>query len=163
MPELHELLGDLISTTHRLTRLAAQAYPNSESPAVWRTLSVLTSMGPMRLGELAKHSRVSQPTMTKIVRNLDSVDWIRRVADTDDARAWQIAAAPLGEQALTEWRSRLADVLVPYFEGLDAIDLHSMQRAIQIIQERIAVRPESASRSGSASASESVPDDGAGA
>jgi DNA-binding MarR family transcriptional regulator len=140
--ELSTILGDLVSVTHRLTRLAAQATGDSTSPATWRTLSVLTSFGPMRLGELAKHSRVSQPTMTKIIANLNEVEWIKRIADTTDARAWQIAIAPKGQRALADWRDRLGSALEPLFVELDPDDVAVLQRTVDLLECSIAVRSE---------------------
>ncbi len=139
-PELSELLSDLVSVTHRLTRIAAQATGESTSPATWRTLSVLSSFGPMRLGELAKQSRVSQPTMTKIVANLNEVEWIRRIADVDDARAWQIALAPKGVRALQDWRDRLGSVLAPMFSDLDGAELDVISRAVDLLHEATDLR-----------------------
>ncbi|MGG7466127.1 MarR family winged helix-turn-helix transcriptional regulator [Plantibacter sp. YIM 135347] len=137
--ELHTILGDLITASHRLTRLAAQATGSSESPAVWRTLSVLSSVGPVRVGELARQSRVSQPTMTKLVQNLDEREWIKRIADVDDHRAWLIAITPKGNAALMGWRNELTDALVPAFEDLDAADRAALARTVAIIQDRVAV------------------------
>src|SRR3954469_17921900 len=99
LADLHHTLGDLVVASHRLTRLGARVTGSTESPATWRTLSVLQSSGAMRLGELASNSRVSQPTMTKLVRNLVESEWVKRIADTDDARAWQIAITPKGAAA----------------------------------------------------------------
>ena len=141
-PELSDLLSDLVSVTHRLTRIAAQATGESTSPATWRTLSVLSTFGPMRLGELAKQSRVSQPTMTKIVANLNEVEWIRRIADVDDARAWQIALAPKGIRALAEWRNRLGEALAPMFLELDSSELDVISRAVDLLHECTDVRSE---------------------
>ncbi len=139
-PELSELLADLVSVTNRLTRIAAQATGESTSPATWRTLSVLSTFGPMRLGELAKQSRVSQPTMTKIVANLNEVEWIRRIADVDDARAWQIALAPKGIKALAEWRTRLGVALAPLFDDLDPTQIEVISRAVDLLHECTDVR-----------------------
>ncbi|MCS5731875.1 MarR family transcriptional regulator [Herbiconiux moechotypicola] len=134
-PELSALLSDLVSVTHRLTRIAAQATGETTSPATWRTLSVLSSFGPMRLGELAKQSRVSQPTMTKIVANLNEVEWIRRIAVVDDARGWQIALAPKGIKALAEWRDRLGEALTPMFDDLDTTEIDIISRAVDLLHE----------------------------
>ncbi|WPO85038.1 MarR family transcriptional regulator [Herbiconiux sp. KACC 21604] len=139
-PELSALLSDLVSVTHRLTRIAAQATGDSTSPATWRTLSVLSTFGPMRLGELAKQSRVSQPTMTKIVANLNEVEWIRRIAVVDDARGWQIALAPKGIAALADWRARLGSALSPLFDDLDASELDVISRAVDLISEATELR-----------------------
>ncbi|QEO13967.1 MarR family transcriptional regulator [Agromyces intestinalis] len=135
--ELTVLIGDLVALSHRLTRLAAAATGSTESPAVWRTLSVLRDHGPLRLGELAKASRVSQPTMTKLVHTLHERDWIRRIADRDDARAWLISIDPRGRAALDAWREELAGRLAPMFADLDADELAALTHSTDIIRERI--------------------------
>jgi DNA-binding MarR family transcriptional regulator len=136
-PELHQILGDLVVAAHRLTRLAARVTGSTESPATWRTLSVLQTVGPMRLGELAEHSRVSQPTMTKIVRNLVEAEWVKRIADTTDARAWQIAITAKGADALQTWRDELSTALVPMFADLSDDELAAMRATVEIIGSRV--------------------------
>ncbi|GAA1449301.1 MarR family winged helix-turn-helix transcriptional regulator [Leifsonia poae] len=135
--ELHEILGDLVVASHRLARLAARVTGNTESPATWRTLSVLQTSGAMRLGELAANSRVSQPTMTKIVRNLVEAEWVKRIADTDDARAWQIAITPKGAAALKAWRDQLSAALVPLFADLGDDEVEALRSAVRIIGSRV--------------------------
>lgn len=132
---LRSLLGDLVAVNHRLTRLAARATGSSESPAVWRTLSVL-SAGPMRLGELAELSRVAQPTATKLVSNLHARGWVERLADPADARATQTAITAAGAAALAGWRDELAGAMLPLFADLGADDIAVLQRAVEIIRER---------------------------
>lgn len=135
--QLRQTIGDLVVSAHRLTRLAARATGNTESPATWRTLSVLQAGGPMRLGELASQSRVSQPTMTKIVRNLVDGEWVKRIADTDDARAWQIAITAKGADALQAWRDALAEALVPMFADLSEDELAAMRCTVDVIASRV--------------------------
>ena len=143
--EVQQILGDLVVASNRLTRLAARVTGSTESPATWRTLSVLLAEGSMRLGELAAHSRVSQPTMTKIVRNLVDAEWIKRIADTDDARAWQIAIASKGERALADWRNQLASALLPMFADLSEHEVESLRDAVEIISSRVALSADAAS------------------
>lgn len=133
---LRQTLGDLVVASHRLTRIAARATGSTESPATWRTLSALQSAGPMRLGELAAQSRVSQPTMTKLVRNLVESEWVKRIADTDDARAWQIAITAAGADALQAWRDALSDALVPMFADLTEGELAAMRCTVDVIASR---------------------------
>jgi DNA-binding MarR family transcriptional regulator len=137
LQELHQTLGDLVVASHRLTRLAARVTGNTESPATWRTLSVLQTCGAMRLGELAANSRVSQPTMTKIVRNLVDSEWVKRIADTDDARAWQIAVTPKGAEALQSWRDELTRALVPMFADLSEDEVAALRSTVEIIGSRV--------------------------
>ena len=136
--ELRFLLSDLVQLSGRMTRLAHRLSGGPEGPATWRTLAVLQQSGPMRLGELAAMSQVAQPTMTKIVAGLVEREWVKRIADADDARAWQIGISARGIIQLTEWRSALADALLPYFEDLSDDDLHTVQRALELVQPRIA-------------------------
>ena len=135
--DLHAVLGDLVSVNHRLTRLAASVTGSTESPAVWRTISVLRDSGPMRLGELARVSRVSQPTMTKLVHTLDERGWIRRIADVSDARAWLISADPRGLAALAAWREELAAALTPTFADLDDDEVATLADAVEIVRRRL--------------------------
>jgi DNA-binding MarR family transcriptional regulator len=135
--DLHDILGDLVSVNHRLTRVAARAARGTESPALWRTLSVLLTSGPIRLGELADLSRVSQPTATKLVGSLVGRGWIERTSDPSDARVSLIASTPAGEAALLAWRTELAAALLPYFADLPAADVDTLERAVAILRDRV--------------------------
>ena len=132
------MLGDLVSVNHRLTRVAARAAHGAESPALWRTLSVLLSSGPIRLGELADQSRVSQPTATKLVGSLVARGWVERTGDPADARVGLVGSTPAGLAALAAWRSELAAALLPYFADLPAADVETLHRAVEILRERVA-------------------------
>jgi DNA-binding MarR family transcriptional regulator len=136
---LHELLGDLIGVTHRLSRLAATATGSTESPAVWRTLAVLAGGGALRLGDLAVQSRVSQPTMTNIVKTLEGRGWVTSVPDETDARVRRIQATPDGTNALDAWRGELAERLVPLFEDLTAEERRTLRAAVDLVSARVRV------------------------
>lgn len=150
--DLHDILGDLVSVNHRLTRVAARAARGTESPAVWRTLSVLLSSGPIRLGELAELSRISQPTATKLVGSLVGRGWIERTNDPTDARVSLIAGTVAGQRALIAWRTELAAALLPYFADLPAADVDILERAVAILRDRVDAteRPDAAPRAAAA-------------
>jgi len=145
--DLSALLGDLITVNNRLTRVAAHAAHGTESPATWRTLSVLRQLGPIRLGELAARSRVSQPTATKLVTHLAERGWAERLADPLDARVASTVITPAGVAALDAWRSELAEALLPMFSGLTDAEIETLEEAIGILRARLdgsetsAVRP----------------------
>jgi len=140
-PPLQELLGDLIGVTHRLSRLAATATGSTESPAIWRTLSVLVGLGPLRLGDLAAQSRVSQPTMTKIVKSLEARDWARSVPDEFDARVRRVRVTAQGAAALEAWREELAERLVPLFDDLSPDERQTLRAAVDLISARVRLPP----------------------
>ena len=143
--DLSEILGDLITVNHRLTRLAAHAAHSAEpagaaaaeSPAAWRTLSVLRQTGPIRLGELAARSRVSQPTATRLVTHLAARGWATRQPDPLDARVALTAITGAGADALADWRRRLALALLPFFADLPQADADTVERAVAILRDRV--------------------------
>jgi DNA-binding MarR family transcriptional regulator len=135
--DLPALLGDLITVNHRLTRVAAHAADGTESPAVWRTLSVLRQLGPIRLGDLAARSRVSQPTATKLVTHLAERGWAARLADPLDARVASTVITPAGEAALSAWGTELATALLPMFDDLADAELATLRDAVDILRARL--------------------------
>jgi DNA-binding MarR family transcriptional regulator len=134
--ELSALLQDLLVSAHRLTRVAARSTGNTTPSAVWHTLSILVTDGPMRIGDLARAGRVSQPTMTKLLQHLVTEELVYRIADVDDSRAWLIAVTRKGNQALADWRAELSRALDPMFADLTPNELASLTDAVAILQAR---------------------------
>ena len=126
----------LIVEANRLTRVAAQATGSTTPAAVWRTLSILASDGSYRIGDLAKASRVTQPTMTKLIQNLAEDELIHRIADVADSRAWLIAITDTGTTALDNWRTELGLALQPMFSDLSADEIDILERAVTILESR---------------------------
>jgi DNA-binding MarR family transcriptional regulator len=131
-----DILETLAVATHRLTRQAAQSTGSPTISAAWTALAVLQTDGPHRLGDLAKAARISQPGMTKVVQNLVVDEWVYRIADVDDSRAWLIAITDKGARALADWRRELAAALAPAFDGLSADEWRVLERAAGILAER---------------------------
>ncbi|WP_423923367.1 MarR family winged helix-turn-helix transcriptional regulator [Frigoribacterium sp. 2-23] len=132
-----EILERLVTSTSRLTRIAAQATGRNTSPAVWRTLGILSTDGSLRIGELAKASRVSQPSMTKLLHGLVEDEYVYRIADTDDSRAWLIALSDKGAEALAEWKHTLATSLGHLFDDLDESEWAVLDQATQLLAARV--------------------------
>ena len=131
------ILESLLVSNHRLTRIAAQATGDTTSSAAWSTLSVLSADGPKRTGELARTARISQPGMTKILQNLVEDEWVYRIADVEDSRAWLIAITEKGRAALSDWRARLAGALSPIFSDLTPADWATLEAASQLLESRV--------------------------
>ena len=132
-----DILESLLRATHHLTRLAANETGNSTPAAAWRTLSILESDGPMRVGELATRSRITQPGMTRILASLVEDETVSRIADVDDSRAWLIVITPKGTKALAHWRHELARTLEPWFGDLDPADWATLARAAAVLDARV--------------------------
>jgi DNA-binding MarR family transcriptional regulator len=132
-----EIFESLLTSNHRLTRMAAQSTGSTVSAGVWSTLSVLNGDGPRRNGELAKAARISQPGMTKLLGNLIEDEWVYRIADVDDSRAWLIAITDKGRDALSAWRTRLAEATTDIFGDLSDTEWATLGRAAEILAARV--------------------------
>jgi DNA-binding MarR family transcriptional regulator len=133
-----DILESLLVSTHRLTRLAAQATGSTTPSAQWRTLSILASEGPMRVGELAAASRVTQPGMTRLLTTMVEEELVTRIADRDDSRAWLIVVSDKGKKTLTAWRAQLAETLDPWFGELSDADWATLEAAASLLETRLA-------------------------
>lgn len=131
------ILETLLVSSHRLTRIAAQSTGSSVSSATWAALSVLSTDGPHRIGDLAKAARISQPGMTKLLGGLVEDEWVYRIADVEDSRAWLIAISDKGRAALAGWRVELAGAMAPVFDDLDPEGWRVLERATAILAERV--------------------------
>lgn len=128
----------LLTANALLTRIAARSTGSTTSSAVWSTLSVLSREGAYRVGDLAHAARITQPGMTKLLQNLVADEWVRRIADVADSRAWLIAITPTGEKALTDWRAELTTAMQPVFGDLSPDQWKVLEQAAQILSSHVA-------------------------
>lgn len=129
-------LERLIIAAHALTRIAALE-TRSEAPAAqWRTLALLRDNGPLRIGELARLSRVTQPGMTKLAGAMEQAGLVIREPDPDDSRAVRVIATPEGEAAYAGWRAQFVAALLPRFSDLGAADWDALRTAADLLSRR---------------------------
>jgi len=126
----------LLVSVNRLIRTAAQATGNSTSAAVWRTLGILETDQPLRLGELASASRVAQPTMTRLVGSMQADGLISRTIDPDDSRGQLIEITDAGRARLAEWRATLTRTVGPLFADLSDDDWDVLHHAAALVADR---------------------------
>ncbi|MFB7891437.1 MarR family winged helix-turn-helix transcriptional regulator [Microbacterium sp. NPDC056044] len=108
----------LIVAAHTLTRVAALETANETPSAQWRTLTILRDHGALRIGELARLSRVTQPGMTRLVGQMADQGLVAKRTDAADSRATVVEVAPLGLEALQTWMLQLTAALAPHFADL---------------------------------------------
>ncbi len=127
----------IVIAAHQLGRIAAVSTRNETPAAQWRTLSILGSEGPQRLGDLARLSRITQPGMTRLVGAMTEAGLVERSADSDDSRVTVVSVTPVGRAALTAWHEQLSGALQPLFEDLGDDDWAVLTRASEILTSRI--------------------------
>ncbi|ROP64527.1 MarR family winged helix-turn-helix transcriptional regulator [Curtobacterium sp. ZW137] len=131
-----QTIETLLVSVNRLIRTAVQSTGNTTSPAVWRTLGILETDQPLRLGELAKASRVSQPTMTRLVAGMLADDLVSRSVDPGDSRGQLIEITDAGIARLVEWRVTLTRTVGPVFADLDDDQWDVLHEASALIASR---------------------------
>lgn len=127
------LIVDIVTATHRITRIAAQASGNPTPVTVWRILYLLEAEGAQRIGAIASALRVTQPGITKLATTLEEQSLVTRSDDPDDARATVLAITDEGSQALGDWKVELGEALSPMFARLSDEDWNHLERAAQIL------------------------------
>ncbi|MDM7893173.1 MarR family winged helix-turn-helix transcriptional regulator [Curtobacterium caseinilyticum] len=133
-----QTLETLLVSVNRLIRAAAQATGNPTSAAVWRTLGILETEQPLRLGELATASRVAQPTMTRLVAGMLEDGLVSRSVDPDDSRGQLIELTEAGHERLVTWRATITETVGPVFADLSDDDWDVLHDAAAIIASRTA-------------------------
>ena len=133
-----DTLESLLVSSNRLIRIAAQATGNATPSGIWRTLGILETEGPLRIGELAAASRITQPGMTRLLATMVEDETVSRIADVEDSRAWLIDITPKGREALERWRHELFETLAPWFSALDDDEWATLERAAALLASRTA-------------------------
>jgi len=131
-----ETIQSIVFSAHALTRIAAQVTGNEAPAAQWRALSLLDSEGPLRVGELARASRTTQPGMTRLIGQLDQEGLVQRSADPEDSRATVVTITADGRAAIAAWRQEIQHALEPRFADLDPDDWATLARAAEILRLR---------------------------
>lgn len=135
--------GDrLLLAVARLHRWASRHAQLPAPAAQLRLLSLLSDLGPSRIGDLAQADNSSQPTMTTQVQRLEALGLVERSADSRDARATLVSMTDQGRSVLDEARQARAEVVEPLLEGLTQDELDTLDSALEILERSLASRRE---------------------
>lgn len=98
-------------------------------------LSVVVFAGPIKLGDLARAEQVRPPTMTKLVRALESARLVSRKVDAEDGRVTWITATERGRALLMKGRAERVKALTKRLSELSQSEIESLERASTLIRE----------------------------
>lgn len=126
----------LIVAAHALTRIAALETTSDTPAAQWRTLTILRDNGALRLGDLARLSRVTQPGMTRLVGQMATLGLVERRADAVDSRATLVEVTDLGLEALQTWLLQLTAALAPHFADLDDAEWDALRTTAAVLARK---------------------------
>lgn len=130
-------LQRLLLAVHALTRVAALD-TNSDAPAAqWRTLTLLRDHGPQRLGDLATLSRVTQPGMTRLIRQMDAAGLVSRRSHPADSRVSVVAATEDGLDALERWYELFRSALAPHVADLSDAEWEAVRTSASALSRQV--------------------------
>lgn len=90
----------------RLARRLRQEAGEGVTPSQLSALATIGRAGPIRLGALAEHERISKPTLTRIVAALEDSGYVERQPDPADGRCARVAVTAAGRRMLAAARDR---------------------------------------------------------
>jgi DNA-binding MarR family transcriptional regulator len=104
------------------------------SAAQLSALSVLMG-GPRTLGELAAAEQVQPPTMSRLVRELESAGLVTRTRDVADARVVWVEWTEDGRRVLQKGRELRVQTLEAQLRSLSAGERTILRRALAILEQ----------------------------
>lgn len=144
--ERSEVIPSIVLSGYALGRIAAHDAGNDAPAAQWRVLSLLSTQGGRRVGELAAASRTTQPGMTRLIGSLERDGLVRRSPDAEDSRAIVVEITQAGADALATWRTEFRDTLAPRFAHLGEDEWAALTRAAEILAAQTSTEPTGAAR-----------------
>jgi DNA-binding MarR family transcriptional regulator len=104
------------------------------TPTRLTALAIVSSAGPMRIGNLASRLGVQVSTMSRIVDILVALGWVERRPDHADHRACVIGITGAGAALIDTIRQDNATRLANCIARLNAADLAVLQAALPLLE-----------------------------
>jgi DNA-binding MarR family transcriptional regulator len=128
-----EIAARLRLSATRLARRLRKEAGSGLSPSQGSALAVVHNRGPLTLGALAEHERVSPPTITKVVAFLEAEGLVVRSADPDDGRVTRIRTTEKGDGFVAESRRRTTAWLTTQVAQLPAEAQSRLADALDVL------------------------------
>lgn len=107
-----ELVARLRAVIPRLARVLNETSTGEGlTPTQYSVLALVRVRGPLGLAELTDLEGLNPTMLSRIVKALDELGLIRRMADPDDLRAARLAVTPEGERVHDRVRAQRTQVL----------------------------------------------------
>ena len=126
--------ADLALATTRFTRNAQYFAGTPVSSADWRTIRIVATEGPMRIGELARLERYTAASATVLVNRLVDQGLLARRTDPDDARSKLLTVTAEGLARCEEWERQLGETVAGLLADLPDVDRATLRSALPILQ-----------------------------
>jgi DNA-binding MarR family transcriptional regulator len=131
--QIDYVADNLLSRAALLVRLLVKQVPTGDvSRTEVEVLAVLRE-GPRRITELAELEGLAQPTMTVLVKRLETRGWVSRSGLRGDGRVVLVAITAHGRKAVEAFRAEFLAALRSDLEELSARELAALSRATRAL------------------------------
>jgi len=124
----------IVRTSRRLRQEAAGG-GDELTPTAVSALATVERHGPLTPSELAAIERIKRPTATRILRVLEDAGLVDRSPDPEDGRSSLLSVNAAGRERLRRMRGRKNAYLARRMRELPAEDLHTLERAAEILEQ----------------------------
>lgn len=128
-----EIAASLRLSAARLARRLRQESDAGLTPSQLSALAAIANEGPLTLGELADHERVSPPTITRVVTKLEADGLVQRQLDPEDRRISRVQTTGAGDALLAELRERKNAWLADRIRELSAEQRRRLAAALDVL------------------------------
>jgi DNA-binding MarR family transcriptional regulator len=133
-PSTVEIAASLRLSATRLARRLRQQSDAGLTPSQLSALASIQNEGPMTLGALAEHERVSPPAVTRVVGKLEADELVERAVDPEDRRIWRVSTTRAGDALLAEIRKRKNAWLAARLAQLDDEQRARLADALDVLE-----------------------------
>lgn len=130
-----ELAARLRLSTTRLSRRLRRETEFDLSPTASSAVAAINVHGPLTLGALAEHERVSPPTITKIVATLEQRGLVERIVDPTDRRVCRVECTSEGVALIERSRDRKNAWLAARLDALGPEARARLSGAMDVLEE----------------------------
>lgn len=134
---LTDLATRLRSSVARLQRRLRASASGNVSPASMSILGLLDKHGSLTLGELATLELVRPPSITPLVRGLESQGYLTRVPDDTDRRLTRVRLSAAGRRELEVTRRRRTEFLEQKLLALSPTDRATAAKLVTFLDSLI--------------------------
>lgn len=128
----------LYRLTNRLDqRLQNRLRSQGIKPSRWRVMSVLRSWGTLTISRIAELALMEQPTVSRVIMQLEADGLATRRVSTEDSRATDVALTPAGVAKLEEIVSTAYRHQQEALAGLSETELDKLRAMLDHVEQNI--------------------------
>ena len=128
----------LYRVTNRLNaKLLSRLKSIRINPSQWRVLSVLRAYGVLNIGQIADLTLMEQPTVSRVVAQLEGKGGLTRRPSAADARVTEVALTAKGVEAFEHIIPTALRHQQLAFEGFSAKELETLKKLLSKIEQNI--------------------------